>query len=42
VGALMRSRTVSISLAVLILLAYAVVLLRGEIVPLIGQLAPLA
>jgi hypothetical protein len=38
----MRRRAVSISLAVLILLAYAVVLIRGEIVALVGQLAPLA
>jgi hypothetical protein len=33
---------VSISLALLILLAYAIVLLRGELAPLLGQIPPLA
>jgi hypothetical protein len=41
-GPLIGRRVVGISMAVLILLAYAIVLLRGEIAPLIGQLAPLA
>jgi hypothetical protein len=41
-GPLTLRGAVSLSVAVLILLAYAIVLLRGEIAPLIGQLPPLA
>jgi hypothetical protein len=42
VGALTRHRTVGILLAVLILLAYAIVLLRGGIAPLLSHLGPIA
>lgn len=38
----MGRRAVSGFLVVLIVLAYALVLLRGEIAPLLGQIAPLA
>jgi hypothetical protein len=41
VGALMGRRAVSSFLVVLIVLAYALVLLRGEIAPLLGQIVPL-
>ena len=38
----MRRRAVGILVAVLVVLAYAIVLLRGEIAPLISHFGPIA